>query len=152
MKPKIIITSIAALIIVVIIFVSFNFKGIENKDNISGLATETNTVISPSGEYELKIIGKDISGLRCNKFLILKVKENNSKQKIIYTSNDAFRCRDTLYFVWGKDDTVWVYSGDVGIFFWKRINDVRWEKYTYSENKNVPVPDLLKKLRPNCFE
>jgi len=90
--------------------------------------------------------------VRHNRFYITNVSNGATEPLAIYTSEDAYRTRDALFFLWDKDDRVWVYSGDVGTFFWERINDNYWEKHVRSENKDVAVPDLLKKLRPKFFD
>lgn len=140
------------LIIAVAIFTTHGFGKQENKIDTKGIATINNPVVSPSGKYQLKIIEETKEGVRYNKFAILKTMDGNSNFKEIYISNRLFRTRDNLYFVWDDNDRVWVYSGDIGTFFWERRSNDNWQQYAYAENKNVNVPEILKKIKPGYFE
>jgi len=108
-------------------------------------------VISPSGKYKLEVVEGYDGNVKFNRFQIIKVGTPTAEPSIAFISNDTFRIRDTLYFFWDDEDRVWVYSGDVGTFFWEKTNEENWKKYAYVENKEVPVPQLLIKLKPNLF-
>ena len=61
----------------------------------------------------------------------------------VYAAPERFATRHTTYFLWGPEDRVWVYSGDVGTFFWERNADTgAWEKHVYAE-EDVPLPEFL---------
>ncbi len=124
----------------------------DTKHNIvaNQLATTKNPAISPSGKYDLNIIEEKVQGVRYKRFIINKHSTNKVKSKLVFKSNDYFRVRDITYFTWGKNDSVWVYSGDVGTFFWKHIGN-KWNKFAYADNKSMPVPDSLKKVKPNYY-
>ncbi len=111
--------------------------------NSNQLATPEHPQISPSGKYLLQVINSFESGLNCEKFQILEI---TKQHRIIFKSKDCFRTRDTLFFLWDNDDRVWVYSGDVGTFFWVD-EDGQWVKHTYVQ-ENVSAPDFLKRTRP----
>lgn len=77
---------------------------------------------------------------------------SNPEDKEIFNSNEFFRFRDMKYLLWGDNDTFWIYSGDLGVFYWERT-DNSWDKKNYSENKDIiKVPDVLKLLRPSKFK
>jgi hypothetical protein len=117
---------------------------------INGFATTKNSVVSSSRKYDLNIIEEKVNGVRYNRFIITKHTNKKINSKLVFKSKDSFRVRDITYFTWGKNDSVWVYSGDVGTFFWKHIGN-KWNKFAYADNKSMPVPDLLKKVKPNYY-
>lgn len=116
------------------------------------LATIKNPVKSPSGKYLLIIIEGNDGIVNYNQFQIAKINNEEMKSEVIFNSLDKFRTRDTVYFLWDNEDRVWVYSGDIGTFYWIRKNDNVWEKQRYVDHKDTPVPEILKKLRPNVFK
>jgi len=124
----------------------------EKSIDFKRVATLRNPVVSQSGKYQIRIIEKNLEGTKHNSFIILKLSDANDATREIFTCKDFFRTRDTLYFLWDKNDRVWVYSGDTGTFFWERISDEDWQKHAYSENRNVLVPELLKKLKPDYYD
>lgn len=152
MRIRIIIPIIAILVVVLVVIYGHNRSDSKNNSiNMKEVATVKTPIISPSGMYQLKIIEETVNNVKHNRFAIFKVSNGNPGQVAIFTSKDAFRTRDTLYFVWDKNNRVWVYSGDVGTFFWERLSDGNWQKHTFADNKNVPVPESLKRLNPGYF-
>lgn len=149
-------TRIILCIILSVAILVYIYQKINNNENSSidtkEVATVSNPIISPSGEYQLVIKEEIFEGVKCNKFEVFKVVEGYPGTSAIFSSKELFRTRDTLYFIWGDNDRIWVYSGDVGIFFWERVTDEKWKKYVYDEDKNIPVPALLKKLKPEFFD
>lgn len=148
-KLKLILLLIFFMIIVFLLYLNTNKENYNI--NTEGVATINNPVISPSGKYQMKIVEENNSEVRAVKFVIYKISNGQVESTPIYSSHESFRTRDTVLFVWGEDDNVWVYSGDVGTFFWTCVSEKNWEKYAYAENKEVSVPELLKKLRPKIF-
>jgi hypothetical protein len=70
-----------------------------------------------------------------------EVLTNDAAPKTLYVSPDRFRNRDTTRFAWGAGDRVWVYSGDVGTFYWESSRDDRWAKQTWAPGiPNLPQP------------
>jgi len=142
---------VVILIIILIVFV-FSSKNSDAKVNMKEVATIDTPVTSPSGKYQLKILEETINGVKNNKFAIYKMLNGNPDSTAIFISDDVFRTRDKLFFLWDDNDRVWIYSGDVGTYFWERITDDNWQKQSYADNKNVTVPDLIKKLKPGYYE
>ncbi|HYF61671.1 MAG TPA: hypothetical protein VD886_02590, partial [Herpetosiphonaceae bacterium] len=71
----------------------------------------------------------------------------DSAQAVVFAAAEEFSLRDTTYFLWDAADRVWVYSGDVGTFFWERGADGAWNKSVYATS-SVPAPQFLKDTRP----
>lgn len=117
--------------------------------NYDGLAKPNNPVKSTSGKYELKIVETNDNGVNSFMFIINSM---DGEKKELFRSEEKFRVRDTLYFLWDENDKVWVYSGDVGTFIWTKITDDNWEKQPYAEVKDLNPPELLKKLKPKYFK
>ncbi len=112
----------------------------------SQLVTENNAVVSPSGLYVLEMIVGKVDDVSSFSFCIKDVKDSSE----VFVSNDYYRLRDTTYLLWGEDDTVWVYSGDLGTFYWEKESD-SWQKKTYADNIGKEVPQALEELRPDYF-
>jgi hypothetical protein len=143
------------IIFVIIVFVVYLNTKKENENfniNTDGLATINNPVISPSGKYQMKIAEEKNSEVKAVKFAIYKISNGKVESTPTYSSKESFRTRDTVLFLWGEEDQVWVYSGDVGTFFWTCVSENNWVKYSYGKNKEVAVPELLKKLKPKYYK
>lgn len=72
----------------------------------------------------------------------------------IFRTQEQFRIRDTLLVTW-DDDLLrfWVYSGDVGTFYWDLDDDSKiWTMYRYADHKDAQVPIALKEARPRYFQ
>ena len=107
------------------------------------VATQDKPVTSPSGNYILTVTSGDNGTIEYQSFEIL-----NNNEEILFSSSDQFAIRHTTYFLWDDDDRVWVYSGDLGTFFWELNPDTsQWEKFVYAKN-DVPAPAFLKQIRP----
>lgn len=154
MKPKIVFLIIAILMVAgITCLICDNTKQTNDSNiNMSELASTTNPVVSPSGKYQLNVKEVFLEGCRQRRFYISAVSEGKKAAKNIFISKDTFRTRDSLFFTWGKRDSVWVYSGDLGAFFWECDNEGNWSKHVYEINQDsYSAPDILKKLRPKYF-
>jgi hypothetical protein len=72
-------------------------------------------------------------------------------QRALFSCKEHFRTWDTTYFLWDAENRVWVYSGDIGTFYWERGKNGIWEEHTYGEEA-VPAPAFLKRMRPHLCE
>jgi hypothetical protein len=68
----------------------------------------------------------------------------------VFRCPDAFSVRHTVFFTWDQADRVWVYSGDVGAFYWQLEENGEWVKGTYRGPPPDP-PQVFKELRPKWF-
>ncbi|MEQ8468524.1 hypothetical protein [Coleofasciculus sp. E1-EBD-02] len=111
------------------------------------VATVEKPAISPSEKYTLVIENHGTSDLPYREFKIL-----DQEQNLVYTSSEQFDIRHTTYFLWGADDRVWVYSGDIGTFFWENEPDTKkWQQHVYARS-DVPAPSYLKDQRPRLHQ
>jgi len=117
----------------------------------SKCAVPGNTVISPSGKYSLIVTAGDDGTVEYNKFSIAAAPGSSGTEAVIFSSADKFRTRDALYFLWGNNDAVWVYSGDTGTFYWEKSGEKEWLKRSFYEKPSEP-PELLVRLKPGTFE
>ncbi len=76
--------------------------------------------------------------------LLFEIRTKNGE--LVFRSTDLFYARHITYFLWDNADRVWVYSGDVGTFFWEQKGG-RWKKYCYVDEE-VAAPLFLKEKRP----
>lgn len=104
---------------------------------------------SPSGKYVLVVVEGKCPA--CGPFRQFDVMTGDRDPRILYASTDHFRTRDTTWFGWGEGDRVWVYSGDVGTFYWEPAAGGAWRKGSYSDGKH-PAPEALKRFRPQLFK
>ncbi len=157
LKKILILLSIILLVLIVIILVDFlnserrDVELSKLKSQCSVCATVGYPAISPSGKYELEIIASHIKN-DAGQFNQFRIK-NSSNKELLFSSDDKFYTRHMTYFLWDNDDRVWVYSGDVGTFYWTKIDETNWQKLTYYDDesigkKTIPAPDFLKKVRP----
>ena len=94
-------------------------------------------IISPSGKYMLEILNGYNGIVHYKRFNISSL-ENKTNPQVIYCSTDTYRTNDKLYFVWDDaEDIVWVYSADMGTFYWSQDSDNNWHKYNKG-NKDYP--------------
>lgn len=101
---------------------------------------------SPSGQYQLEVIESQ----RLSSWNFVIKDQNGVEIHQSYDPADWYSYHHTTYFVWDAADRVWVYSGDVGTFYWERQPDGRWLKKSYHQNP-IPAPQFLKDERPEQF-
>jgi hypothetical protein len=103
---------------------------------------------SPSGKYRLVVMKGFDGAIHFAKFDVVS---EEYPQQALFSCKKHFRTWDTTFFCWDAEDRVWVYSGDIGTFYWERGKNDIWEEHTFSEG-TVPPPAFLKKMRPHYFE
>ncbi len=110
------------------------------------VATQNHDAISPSGNYTLTVVALEEGGNPYQRFEI-----RDRKGQILFSPPEQFSARHTTVFLWDALDRAWVYSGDIGTFYWERqasSND--WQKWTYPQAE-ASAPAYLKQLRPKFF-
>lgn len=112
----------------------------------SYLATPLQSPLSPSGAYSLNVVqGRDNAD-----YWSFEIRRT-ATEKVEFACGDRFYIRHTTYILWGEDDRVWVYSGDIGTYVWSKQNGV-WEKSIYIYGAPHPaIPNGLKTLKPKIF-
>ncbi len=96
---------------------------------------------SPSGKYILHVMAA-----RNSKPVALFFEIRAKNGELVFRSTDLFYAHHMTYFLWDNADRVWVYSGDVGTFFWEQKGG-EWKKYSYVD-EDVAAPLFLKEKRP----
>lgn len=107
------------------------------------IASPGRPAVSPSGAYTL-VVREIGAGNGCT-FEIHA--GGDASGPIVHYYDGAFSTNHQLWFLWDQMDRVWVYSGDVGTYFWERAEDGQWREFTYVES-DVPAPAQLRKWRP----
>lgn len=101
---------------------------------------------SPTRRYVLMVTEGSDGSARVRQFSILD-RGSPSGQTVAFACPDRFRTRDRLHFLWGEGDRVWVYSADLGTFFWEPVGDGSWRKQILAAAKSPPsVPAALRRL------
>lgn len=117
----------------------------------SKCASPGNPVLSPSEKYSLIVTDGNDGTVEYNKFSIASVSGSSTTETVVFSSGDKFRTRDALFFLWGNNDSVWVYSGDTGTFYWEKGGEKEWVKRSFYEKPSEP-PELLVRMKPRTFE
>ena len=108
-----------------------------------------NPITSPSGLFIVESVDFiDKSDTR-SYYLTITAKSDASQ----YVSEITFRYRDKNFILWADDgtDVLWAYNGDTGIYIFKHDGEA-WSEEAYLDNNDLPVPKLLRELRPRFFE
>ena len=108
------------------------------------VATPDRPAISPSGKYRLLVREEKENGSPTQRFDV-----TDAKGRLDYRSSDHFHERHATFFLWGDGDRVWVYSGDIGTYYWTKNSNGMWVKKDY--NRSVMVPAFLRRVRPKNF-
>lgn len=116
------------------------------------VATQERPAVSPSGEYMLVVVsGYDgeahfQSFQIVSRFVVTTQDRSAVLGETVYAAPERFATRHTTYFLWDQDDRVWVYSGDVGTFFWEyNAATGDWEKHA-SADSDVSAPEFLQSI------
>jgi hypothetical protein len=108
--------------------------------------------VSPSGEYVLEVL----EGYDEAEYIQFRVKTNGSvnmnavTQEMVtieFAPKEKYYTRHRTYVMWDDVyDRVWVYSGDIGMFFWDKIDTEYWAKHTCIQRGTnfVDTPIFLK--------
>jgi hypothetical protein len=111
------------------------------------VATAEKAAVSPSGKYLLVVVAGQDGTVRFQSFQIL----NRQSGDTLYMSEERFTARHTTYFFWDDADRVWVYSGDIGTYFWEYDPTTeQWERHAYIDS-NIPAPEFLKRKMPDRY-
>jgi hypothetical protein len=110
------------------------------------VASPGHPALSPSGKYQLVVIQQDEPG----NGPILHFEIQDPQGRRIYQAPERFYGRHQHYFLWDHQDRAWVYSGDVGTYFWERRGESHWDKSAYARSQ-VPAPAFLKERYPKRF-
>ena len=128
----------------VLLFSQILFASVQSADEQTSkhLATLEKPATSPSGLYELAVTIPDK-----NDKLMYSFQISDQSKKVIFTPELTFSIRSTTYWLWDENDRVWVYSGDIGTYFWEKNDNGTWTKNSYRKS-NVTAPKFLKETRP----
>jgi|GEM_PF-922437 len=100
-------------------------------------------VPSPSGRYSLQVVRPDAEHPER-----LDVEILAGDGEVLFRSGERFDDRSVTMFLWDDDERAWVYSGDVGTFYWERgATPDLWQRHVYAES-DVPAPPELREARP----
>ena len=135
------------LVLIILLFGSCSQNKGPEELYADDLVKNNHSVLSPSQEYSLEMdeyFSDNVTGFS---FVVRSTSDNEE----VYRSDDFYRLRDVTYLLWGDNDTIWVYSGDVGTLYWEKTSD-GWSKNDYTKDTDSSiVPNALKELRPKYF-
>lgn len=102
---------------------------------------------SLSNLYVLRVIEVEMEGGLYQSFQIY-----GADSELLYEAEERFSAQSANFFLWDASDRVWVYSGDLGTFFWEYDDSSQqWTKFTYADSE-APAPDFLKSIRPRWHQ
>ncbi len=74
--------------------------------------------ISPSGHYDLQVLfSRDEFSDYLKPYIVSRIEEGTT-----YIIDKKFYTNFKIIIKWGKNDTLWVYSSDTGIYCWELVN------------------------------
>jgi len=115
---------------------------VDESNTSSRVATLEREASSPSGRFRLRVVVPDGSKPTLHSFEVLDRVGNP-----VFAASQLFDDRSMTYWLWDDEDRVWVYSGDLGTFFWQQVAGGDWRQYSYAQ-ENVSAPPFLKAKRP----
>jgi hypothetical protein len=74
----------------------------------------------------------------------------DNDNNVCYADPEEYRMRDRFYITWDKKkDILWVYSSDIGIFYFYQ-NQNRWERNSFSDEmqNDFYLPEVINKMLP----
>lgn len=75
--------------------------------------------ISPSGNYDMQVLlGRDEFSDYMKPYIVSRI----GKEGTSYIVDMKFYTNFNTIIKWGKNDTLWVYSSDIGIYCWELVN------------------------------
>ncbi len=111
------------------------------------VATLNKSATSPTGNHQLAITVPDPE-----KEYMLSFEIKNQNDEVVFVPELIFNNQSVTFFLWDEAERVWVYSGDIGTFFWQLDEPSgEWEMFTYAQ-ENVEAPQFLKDVRPKRFD
>lgn len=119
-------------------------------DAVDDFATSRHPLLSPSGRYQIQVTTGFDGVVHFARFEIARAAKAGRSPEVVFICPESYRTRDALYFLWDESDRVWVYSGDLGVFYWTKEADDSWRKHSYATER-IPVPLKLKQKRPKEF-
>jgi hypothetical protein len=129
--------------------VASSFEDVSDPLTYKYLATPSEAAKSPSGEFELRVLEGFDGEAPFQRFQILG-KTKKGKGIVYNDAKDFFYSRHTTYFFWDAENRAWVYSGDIGTFYWERDKLGLWRKHTYDKTK-MRAPEFLRRAKPHFF-
>ena len=104
--------------------------------------------VSYSKKYVLDLMqGND--GLATHYRIQIFSIDSHNRRKLVFLSQEKFEARHRLIVMWDQEDWVWLYSGDIGICYWEKIETDQWVKHIVREDDKVPnMPEEIRKLLP----
>lgn len=140
------------LLLFIICFVCISCMQNDISIKTNGVATQSDFVVSPSGDYILCVIDSKQENYTAKNFYVLPWgEEKDLSIEPEYISNEYFNSRHQLYFFWDEFDNIWVYSGDIGDAVWGKKDVSNWEVIENKNYEKYPVPNLLKDLVPKLY-
>jgi hypothetical protein len=106
-----------------------------DKPDTSRFLSETHSITSPSGEF----IAEQENFIGDNNTRLYVVHINDSEGNRVHTCQILLRMRDNNFVLWADDeDTLWIYSGDLGTFCWKHSGESWTQFSSVGGSSNIP--------------
>ena len=104
--------------------------------------------VSYSGKYVLDLMQGNDGHSDHFRIQIFSIGDHDMRT-LVFTSPDRFEARHRLVVIWDQEDWVWLYSGDIGICYWKKMETDQWERHIVREGDKVAnMPEEIRKLLP----
>jgi hypothetical protein len=94
---------------------------------------------SPDGQF-LLVIDVNQSQADLGKYLCLQLVIQDSSRSPVYQEQTGASSTARWEVTWDDDNRVWLYSADIGTYYWEQRTDNTWVKFTYAKQENPPSP------------
>jgi len=105
-------------------------------------ATSTNTSASPDGRYVL-VTTAHHRHTSLSKDNYIRIEIRNRKGRVEHDEKISWAGQARWYTRWDKSDRVWLDNPDMGIFYWERDGESRWQRHAYEQDKSPEPPFVL---------
>lgn len=109
------------------------------------LVNHRQPLLSPSGRYVLTVpIEENSVNPAYNQTKVWKITISDTEGRMLYTDEASeFVGYLMVYWLWDREDRVWLYTSDTGDVFYWELDDKGWTKLKWEEGTGLEKEDDL---------
>jgi len=94
---------------------------------------------SPDEQFVL-VIDLNQSKSDLTKYLCLKFTIQDADENVLFQEQTGASTTMRWKMAWDEDSRVWLYSSDIGTYYWEQQAEGIWDRFTYVELDSPPHP------------